>query len=135
MYCEPVMLELECHARQNTERGGNREVSLTISTLLTSTLLPPPLSHARAERPHTHTTLPTVYHRPTDRPNPPCPTRAANDHTQREMSTERGGIGTVFRAPMKQKWNASKGRAQKEEDQIVLRVYTHTLPPIYTILY
>jgi hypothetical protein len=78
VYCEPVMLELECHARQNTERGGNREVSLTISTLLTSALPP----HARAERPHTHTTLPTVYHRPTDRSNPPCPTRAANDHLQ-----------------------------------------------------
>lgn len=69
MFRELVRLEVECRPRPGTERGGFGSVS----SRQASTPLPPPSPdrpHARAERPYTHTTLPTVYTRPTDRPKP-----------------------------------------------------------------
>lgn len=68
MFRELVRLEVECRPRPGTERGGFGSVS----SRQTSTTSPRPTDrpHARAERPYTHTTLPTVYTRPTDRPKP-----------------------------------------------------------------
>lgn len=121
MFRELVRLEVECQAEAGHRKRRNR-------ACLPTNLLPPPdrptdRPHARAERPHTHTTLPTVYTRPTDRPNPPTDAAPTDRHPTWEMSTERGGIGNRVPRPDEVGIRMlAKGRAQKEEDQIVLRV-------------
>lgn len=97
--------------------------------------LPPPSPptdrpHARAERPYTHTTLPTVYTRPTDRPNPPTPHRPTptglGDEYRKRRTWEPCSV-----LPMKQEGECRRGRAQKEEEQLC----SGSTPIYYTILY
>lgn len=99
-------------------------------------LLPHPPTdrpHARAERPYTHTTLPTVYTRPTDRPNPPTDAAPTDRHPTWEMSTERGGIGTVFRVPMKPEGECRPRAGHRKRRTKLCSGYTHT-PIYYTFL-
>lgn len=130
MYCEPIMLEGECHATAvHRKRRTLGSVSYK-NPYRPPSRMPEPNDRIRIRpsRPYTPG-RPTALTPPSPPPSGLFTRPHTHTHSKREMSTERGGIGTVFRAPMKQKENASQGRAQKEEDLIVLRV-TH----LYTIL-
>lgn len=100
-------------------------------------LRPPPTDrpHARAERPYTHTTLPTAYTRPTDRPKPLRPTDRSTDSLDRiwEMSTERGGLWEPCSVlPMKLEGEC-RPRPGTERGGIISAQGSHT--HLYTILY